>query len=338
MMNSIYKPIAIAAIAMLALVSCKSDPNSPGVEYMPDMYRGPAYETYSTYQGSKPSARNPAVGAIPRNPTGFNESDIIFAPYLLPATDSGYARAATIKNPLAYNQTNVENGKRLYGIYCQHCHGEKGDGNGTLVESGKFGGVPSYYEEVKDLPVGKMFHTITYGKGVMGSHAGQVNPKERWQLIQWVEQLRAAGLGTTIAVDSTKAVTAPSEAMAPASISKEEAQQVAMAAKNLFFETGSNSIKKESFDDLDILAKILTENTDVKCYVDGHTDNAGKPDANLSLSQRRVEEVKKYLASKGINTVRLAGQGYGDTKPVADNTTEAGKSQNRRVEFKLSKL
>ena len=87
---------------------------------------------------------------------------------------------------------------------CIHCHGEKGDGNGILVQKDKYAGVPSYYSAaLKDLPVGKMYHTIFYGKNMMGSHASQINYAERWQVIKWVEKLRADGLGLSVASDTT---------------------------------------------------------------------------------------------------------------------------------------
>ena len=70
-----------------------------------------------------------------------------------------------------------------------------------------------------------------------------------------------------------------------------------------------------------------------KWEIDGHTDNVGKPDKNMDLSNRRAASVKNYFISKGINADRLNSQGFGDTKPIADNKTSAGRAQNRRVEI-----
>jgi outer membrane protein OmpA-like peptidoglycan-associated protein len=69
--------------------------------------------------------------------------------------------------------------------------------------------------------------------------------------------------------------------------------------------------------------------------ISGHTDNAGKPEKNKDLSQRRAESVKRYFVEKGIAQDRLIGKGYGDEKPIADNKKKAGKKKNRRVEFKV---
>lgn len=87
---------------------------------------------------------------------------------------------------------------------------------------------------------------------------------------------------------------------------------------------------------MDKLAKIMKEHAEIKkVSIEGHTDNTGKADKNLALSQKRCEVVKAYLVKKGVDASRLSVMAYGDTKPVADNSTPAGRSQNRRVEFKV---
>ncbi len=70
--------------------------------------------------------------------------------------------------------------------------------------------------------------------------------------------------------------------------------------------------------------------------IEGHTDNVGKADKNLDLSKRRAAAVKTYFTNKGISEARLQSEGFGDTKPAADNKTAAGKATNRRVEIKLN--
>jgi OmpA-OmpF porin, OOP family len=112
-------------------------------------------------------------------------------------------------------------------------------------------------------------------------------------------------------------------------------QKVNYAAKNIFFATGSAKLLAKSNKSLNEVAKIMTENPTLKLDVEGHTDNTGKTDKNLSLSESRAAAVKAYLVSKGIDESRLASAGYGQDQPVADNKTAAGRAKNRRVELKL---
>ncbi len=119
-------------------------------------------------------------------------------------------------------------------------------------------------------------------------------------------------------------------------IKQEVVAKIALAAKGINFETGSDVIKPESYDDLDALVKILNEYPEANVSIDGHTDNAGVPAANLDLSQRRANAVRAYLINKGVSAARLTAMGYGDTQPIADNKTAAGKAKNRRVDFKLT--
>ncbi len=107
------------------------------------------------------------------------------------------------------------------------------------------------------------------------------------------------------------------------------------AMTGIQFESGKDVIKKTSYGILDNVVSVLKSNPSWKTNIDGHTDNAGKHDANVTLSQKRAEAVKKYLQDKGV-TNDLTPQGFGPDKPIADNKTPAGKAKNRRVEFKVT--
>ena len=74
---------------------------------------------------------------------------------------------------------------------------------------------------------------------------------------------------------------------------------------------------------------------DLKIEIQGHTDNTGDADANLSLSQSRAEAVMNYLVEQGIDESRLTAQGYGDTAPIDSNETDEGRQNNRRTELKI---
>ena len=119
-------------------------------------------------------------------------------------------------------------------------------------------------------------------------------------------------------------------------ISPDIIKRVEVAAKNVFFATASDKLLKQSNKRLDDVVTILNENPTFKVQIDGHTDDQGKDEYNLDLSNRRAASVKAYLVSKGIAEARLSSTGYGETKPIADNKTAKGRAQNRRVEMTLS--
>jgi outer membrane protein OmpA-like peptidoglycan-associated protein len=105
------------------------------------------------------------------------------------------------------------------------------------------------------------------------------------------------------------------------------------ALQGIQFETGKATIKKASFPILDQIITIMKENPEYLLIINGHTDNVGKPEKNLILSEDRANSVQNYLIKGGIDPFRLTAKGYGDTQPVVENTTKANKAKNRRVEF-----
>jgi len=105
--------------------------------------------------------------------------------------------------------------------------------------------------------------------------------------------------------------------------------------KNIFFETNKFQLDPKSQAELDKIIQLLTDNPTLKIEISGHTDNVGKPSDNLSLSNNRAKSVVTYLIGKGIIPQRLVAKGYGETKPVAGNTTEEGRAKNRRTELKV---
>ncbi len=103
---------------------------------------------------------------------------------------------------------------------------------------------------------------------------------------------------------------------------------------NIFFDLGKATLNAASMPALDNLFDILQKN-DINIELGGHTDSIGSDEANQQLSQERVNSVRAYLIQKGINDARIVAMGYGETKPVADNATDEGRSKNRRVEVKI---
>jgi len=113
-----------------------------------------------------------------------------------------------------------------------------------------------------------------------------------------------------------------------------EKEQVIKIGKAIYFATNKDIIKKESEAPLDELVVILTKYPKMQMQIEGNTDNVGDDNKNLKLSQDRAEAVKKYLVSKGIAADRLTAIGFGETKPIEDNKTAAGRAKNRRVDLK----
>lgn len=99
------------------------------------------------------------------------------------------------------------------------------------------------------------------------------------------------------------------------------------------FETGKSIIKPESQNIVDQVAEMLTSDPTLKISVEGHTDNTGNAAANQTLSENRAKAVMNAIVAKGIDKSRLTSKGWGQTKPVADNSSEEGKAKNRRVEI-----
>ncbi len=120
-------------------------------------------------------------------------------------------------------------------------------------------------------------------------------------------------------------------------IDKEEVEKkLSMSASLIQFNTGSSTIKQESLTELDKIIAIMSQYPDSKFRIEGYTDNVGNAGRNKALSQRRADAVKKYFVDKNISAGRLTSTGYGIAKPVAPNTTAAGRAKNRRVEIHLA--
>jgi len=104
---------------------------------------------------------------------------------------------------------------------------------------------------------------------------------------------------------------------------------------SLNFETGKATIKQESYVLLDDIVELMKLKPDMKILIEGHTDSDGEDTANLILSDQRAKAVKAYLISKGINSNRISSIGYGETRPLADNSSAEGKAKNRRTEVRI---
>ena len=151
-MKSIFNIVLILGIS-ISLTSC-FDKEKPNYQYMDNMYEPVGYEAYGAYNvfENEQEAKLPAEGTVPRG----------WAPYDYEDSAEGKANAkANLKNPIAYSDDNLSSGKQLYTIYCAICHGDKGDGKGTLAKREKILGIPSYNDQGRAITESNVFKSNT---------------------------------------------------------------------------------------------------------------------------------------------------------------------------------
>jgi outer membrane protein OmpA-like peptidoglycan-associated protein len=143
------------------------------------------------------------------------------------------------------------------------------------------------------------------------------------------------GDGVNDEEDKCPTVAGPASNFGCPLIEKKIIEKVNLAAKNIFFATGSAKLLAKSYGPLNGVVKILKDNPTFNVDIEGHTDIRGSADKNRTLSQNRANAVLNYLKSKGIDEKRLTAKGFGPDKPIASNKTAAGMAKNRRVEMHL---
>ena len=179
------RTVAVFLLAgSMSLMSCDRTRNDKGYEYFPDMAHSLAYETYAPNPNFEDGStmRTPPAGTVARG----------YTPYIYPATPEGRTQAGLeLTNPYEPVEDVIARGKQLYGIYCEQCHGVQGDGKGSLFTSGKYAIPPKSIitDQFKALPAGETYHVITMGWGVMGSHAAQIRPDDRWKVVTYVQSV-----------------------------------------------------------------------------------------------------------------------------------------------------
>ena len=185
--------------ALLLMAACTSDPNAPGVEYMPDMYRSPSHETYAQYAMPDSAAeggwtiyntaRQPVEGTVPRGwymPFPYEDNE-----------DDRKKAAVEVTSPFtaAEKMAYLEEGKVAYDKFCTHCHGAKGQADGLVVKKGNHSPPPAYdSDQLKDITEGQIYTAIMLGKGAMGSHASQIEEPDRWKIVAYVQTLQGKSL------------------------------------------------------------------------------------------------------------------------------------------------
>lgn len=224
--------IVIGILILIFLVIPRSK-RSPGWDWMPDMRYSKAYETYQSAdffygENDTMTARLPVAGTIPRgyipNDSNIKNNESFLRSFLLKNEHSGYNQdsayylkqaemIAVLRNPYKSEEV-LDRGKEIYKVNCQVCHGEKGEGNGYIVEredgsDGPYGArPPAYATRLPQMTDGNIFYSITYGKGSMGGYASMVSPSDRWKVICYIKDLAGIKEGAPAPVaastDSTK--------------------------------------------------------------------------------------------------------------------------------------
>jgi mono/diheme cytochrome c family protein len=216
--------VGLSGIALLA--SCAAGGEDQGTEYAPNMYHSVAYEPYSQindwdagrwltsidyprdpahdstrhaefynsniFNPHRMNMREPAPHTVRRNAQGW-------LPYRLPNDSTGLRLASRLRNPLDSTAQVIAEGKALFEMYCDHCHGPKGAGDGKVAqgvtvdgkEKSAYAGVPNYKSDaLKNITEGHIFHVITYGKNLMWPHGSQISPEDRWKIAKYVKTLQ----------------------------------------------------------------------------------------------------------------------------------------------------
>ena len=227
------KLIVVAVLLVSLMTSCYTDRSKRHVEYAPNMYNSLPLEpfsqteywdthiggNYAAVKGSDQealkevnfkygmSSQLPPSGTVPRSDSWYYKADhnLPWEPYPFPNNSDGYEAAGNEwKFPEGFDKDDPvvkKRGEEIYTIFCGNCHGPNGQAKGNLMTSGKFVGVPAYNVRLMGLSEGKMYHTLTYGKGVMGSHAQQLTPRQRWEVIAYIWKWKPDANANDVAVN-----------------------------------------------------------------------------------------------------------------------------------------
>ncbi len=212
-MNKTKSIVVASLMTGLSLAACNSGDmrRNPGKTYAPDMTYSRAYDAYTANPNFADSqtSRPPVAGTVAM---GHELPD-----HLVEGDTNAYKALTT---HLRFSEAEVTEGGRLFNIYCGICHGTALDGQGPLFVSGKFAAMPANLKDAKYLHMtpGQIYAAIKYGKNAMGSYAGQLDIKQRWQVIAYIKKVQAENGGDafTLGAGSATADTTKKLAMATA--------------------------------------------------------------------------------------------------------------------------
>ena len=227
MTKNIFKITAILGFAAISLSSCSKE--NPPLVFFPDMYFPVAYDplmkaedAYSDHENEIPAfvKNNGATGLSPVNGTVAQNKDGVADEAMNTAMtpdqyNGGYdaSKLVTVSPLNPANQAkDIERGKLLYNQACAACHGTGGDGQGPIVASGAYVGVPKFAD--RQVTVGSVHYVITNGRNAMGSYAGQLKPGDRWRVAMYVMNAFKGGMAPAAPADAAPATDAAPAASA----------------------------------------------------------------------------------------------------------------------------
>ena len=179
----------VAGAALFAACNSGDIRRNPGKIYAPDMTYSRAYDAYTT----NPVTHNGLTSQVPVQGT-------IARGHTLPdhLTEADSAAYNVLQSPYKFSDKEMEEGKRLFNIYCGICHGTDLDGNGPLYTSGKFASMPANLKSgaaYLTMSPGKMYYTIMYGKNMMGPYSAQLDVHQRWAVIAYIKKVQSENGG-----------------------------------------------------------------------------------------------------------------------------------------------
>lgn len=320
-----YLPFLALTAVVILLSSCGRDRNDPGMQYAPEMYESIPLEPFTQVVDSIAPFKNGRNQQLPPEGTIARGQ---FAAFEYPNSEVDSIRHSDelkgMVNPVPRTAATMEEGKVLYNRFCGACHGDKGTGNGTVSKHDAINPTAYNAGALAEYTPGELYYVIMHGKGVMGSYASQLEAEDRWKVIHYVESLQ----GKEMAMEAPEFDPSHLDA---ASIETGMAYRLS----SIMFGVQSADFSETSLKQLGDVETFLKENPSLKVQFEGHTDGDGEAEPNLVLSQDRAASVKAWLAERGISESRLMSEGYGESKPVAPNTSEGNKAKNRRVEIKV---
>lgn len=196
-MNNKIKGLILISAVSVGLMSCDRTQRT-GWEYAPNMYNSVGYEPLTQIEKNaiNPGGMNmrlPVEGTVSRRNynTTFktNDSTVVSDLMIYNLTKNDEAASEGLVNPVPLTEQTLAEGETLYKRNCSHCHGATGGADGKVADI--YNGVPTYSSDaIKNLPAGRIYFAITFGKGRMWPHAAQVNPEERWKIVHFVQTLQ----------------------------------------------------------------------------------------------------------------------------------------------------